>query len=359
MDSVLHATMVRMEDGEETRTAIETSQEVVDIVDALCVDLVTYATLHETTTTTLLTQNEPLCSAEKKAEQDYATPIPNEGCSKAATTTETSSSNPTTTHQPLLVCDLGYGLPNEARPRKEKLLAIARQLVNFLSWQQQQQDITTKSDEGSSSRRTPAHMLIVLGNSDATRKTKNHSENSGTGAIRQALTERMHEVWKQQQQSTNAFPDHVVSFTEESLEVALQVVTGHKTEQRGNSPEASTAVVYLSPDADIALDPAQAPPAVAIVGLLIDRRSIQVNRSVVRAAEVTVPAARWPLESIATLLMHKNEPLNVDCILEGMQQWYWNYSPFAPTTTAFEKAAIQAIQHHQQRHPERPRHKDI
>ncbi|KAL7557661.1 hypothetical protein ACA910_001263 [Epithemia clementina (nom. ined.)] len=37
-----------------------------------------------------------------------------------------------------ILCDMGYGLPKEARARKEKILAISRQIVNFLWWQQEQ-----------------------------------------------------------------------------------------------------------------------------------------------------------------------------------------------------------------------------
>jgi hypothetical protein len=35
----------------------------------------------------------------------------------------------------ILICDCGYGFPREKKPRREKINAIVRQLVNFLEWQ--------------------------------------------------------------------------------------------------------------------------------------------------------------------------------------------------------------------------------
>jgi hypothetical protein len=42
-----------------------------------------------------------------------------------------------------------------------------------------------------------------------------------------------------------------------------------------------------------------------------------------------------------------------------MQQWYWNCQAAeasAVTESCFQRAALQALQHHETRHPERPRH---
>jgi len=241
----------------------------------------------------------------------------------------------------LFVCDLGFGLPNEVRPRKEKLLAISRQIVNFLYWQEQerQNDIHRNT--------AVARILMVVSDGD----------------VQQALLQRMQDVWQQQQHHSSKstmlpFPDDIISFTQNGLEAAI-------AEQSKREDD----TVYLSPDAEATLDPSLPPPATVVVGMLIDRRHIQVNRSVDRARKLSIPAARWPLESIddsPSLKMHKNEPLNIDCVLEGMQQWYWNYYHCQSNTSGtalaaaacFQKAAIQAIRHHQARHPERPRHKD-
>lgn len=281
---------------------------------------------------------------------------------------------------PLLVCDLGYGLPREARPRREKLLAIARQLVHFLHWQQRQLH-TTASRESVPQKRA-ARMLIVLGtstsssssiSSNAKKITKGIATSCNSHnhtSLREALDERMREVWRQLSADLD-FPDDIVAFTDEPLEVVWQefgTAAVALPTQGNDCDEENPSLVYLSPDAERVLDPTKPPPLITIVALLIDRRTIQVNRSVVRAAELSILAARWPLESIPTLILHPNEPLNVDCVLEGMQQWHWNKTTTtttatattaAPTTAAFAQAAIQAIRHHQERHPERPRHKDL
>jgi hypothetical protein len=237
-----------------------------------------------------------------------------------ATPTPTTTSPPTpSARKPLVIlCDFAYGLPKEARPRKEKLLAIAKQMVNFLSWQAEAQQHQNQHPHG----------LQIVGCPDEATET--------------ALTERMHQLWKKASPETS-FPAHL-TFTDKPLEAfAFQDPT--------NPP------VYLSPDADEALDPAQPPPSTVVVGLLIDRR-IQVNRSRDRATTLTLPAARLPLDSVPHV--DRNEPLNVDCILEGMQQWYWNCqaaSGAKVTEDCFQRAALQALQHHETRHPERPRHK--
>ena len=41
---------------------------------------------------------------------------------------------------PLIICDAGYGLPHQARPRKEKISAISKQLYNFITWQMKNHD---------------------------------------------------------------------------------------------------------------------------------------------------------------------------------------------------------------------------
>jgi hypothetical protein len=248
------------------------------------------------------------------------------GCPQERTTTQSSTdeagSSPSSSFT--ILCDLGYGLPKESRPRKEKLLSISKQLVNFLLWQQ--------AEKGS---RSPASIKIVLENCD---------DNATT--IEQSLRGRMEELWNRETDDKDPFPPGSVSFTNQPL---LELVVGKE-------------VTYLSPDATETLDLSQ-PPATVVVGLLIDRR-IQANRSVRRAAGLGVRTARWPLEELP-IELDKNEPLNVDCVLEGMQQWYWNWQEKGPTDDGsedpararFAAAAVQAIRRHQRRHPVRPRHK--
>ena len=196
---------------------------------------------------------------------------------------------------PLLLCDMGYGLPREERPRKERLNAIAKQLVNFLLWQ-------------TSAANAPKATLKVVACPDP-----------------DALSSRLQELW-----SEKSLPSHV-SISEHPLGRFVQ-----------------DTAIYLSPDAPRALDPHRPPPRVIIVGMLIDRR-VQPNRSRQRAEKMELSLARWP----ALVGWDPQEPFNVDCILEGMQQWHWNFSD---GTGGFLEAAQQALCHHQDRHPQRVQH---
>jgi hypothetical protein len=316
-----------------------------------------------------------------------------------------------------ILCDMAYGMPREARPRKEKIRAIARQLVNFLSWQhhQHQQQQQSDHDDGSSlpSQRLLPALVKIVGCPDA--------------SIEQSLKERMLELWVQEVQAaatatstsdatttpvvTTKLPDNL-TFTHQSLESCLATsatrtetgnISGHHQQQ-----EPRDDILYLSPDSNVALDPAnQPPPTMVVVGLLIDRKHIQVDRSIKRAQALSIPAVRWPLEKIVlvqqegaetsqsqsstntsvvapatttnnTITVHASEPLNCDCILEGMQQWYWNYETHQQNTqksghgnsddddqkkaavareACFSDAVLQALQHHVERHPGRPIHK--
>jgi hypothetical protein len=210
------------------------------------------------------------------------------------------------TQPPILICDAGYGLPREARPRKEKILAIANQLANFIKWQ-------------STCDIKPLALVKVVGCNDE--------------ASRSALKERTIEVLG------SILPNHV-KFSCEPLE-----------DHCSNGEEA----VYLSPDAEESLDPAQSPPSVVVVGLIIDRR-IQLNRSKDRALSLRIKAKRWPLEQCFAEIA-SNESLNVDCCLEGMQQWWWNCDKAEHVTReCFIQASAQAIERHAERHPSRILH---
>lgn len=220
----------------------------------------------------------------------------------------------------ILICDAGYGLPRETRPRKEKILAIVRQLVNFIEWQRRQEETNNNI--------TMAEIRVVA---------------CADEGVRQELEERILTLL-----DGTELPAYM-SFSCQSLEDACQDMVDDE-------------VVYLSPDAEESLDPSQMPPRVVVVGLLIDRR-IQPNRSNDRALKLNIVSKRWPLEECFKEIS-ANEPLNVDCIMEGMQQWWWNYKDQAKNAIgnhsdgkeAFIQAALQAINHHAERHPSRPVH---
>jgi hypothetical protein len=267
-----------------------------------------------------------------------------------------------------ILCDMGYGIPNEARPRKEKILAISRQLVNFLKWQLQ---ASTTMAGGCQLKQLSLCVRITVV------ACPNHG-------CQTALLQRMLHLWTSETGQRELPANFSVSMSPLEKWLFQFPTTNSNWNSNCNSDSAgdtdTTVVtvttpggstlsvhdelqppVYLSPDAAVALDPALDPPSLVVVAILIDRR-VQVNRSTQRAMQLSVRTARWPLETVSDVL-HANEPLNVDCILHGMQQWYWNCSNASNSTTPgihparrFQDAAIQALQHHQERHPARPQH---
>jgi hypothetical protein len=176
-------------------------------------------------------------------------------------------------------------------------------------------------------------------------------------------------------------PDHV-TFSTAQLGGEHESTTVRPTNAAFSQED---TVVYLSPDADEALDPSSRPPSTVIVGLLIDRR-VQVDRSKHRAETVNVISRRWPLQGCFSNI-HDREPLNVDCIMEGIQQWWWNCDDINVNKDddedndndnddeddcsdldtdkknelllreAFIQATSQALDHHAERHPSRSLHR--
>jgi hypothetical protein len=200
----------------------------------------------------------------------------------------------------VIYCDAGYGFPSEARPRREKVLAIAKQVVNFLMWQQE----STSMDFAE---------VIIVGCDELNRS---------------ALEERMKQLLK------GDIPLHV-SFSSTKL-------------------DSLDKIVYLSPDADEALDPSLEPPDHVVVGLLIDRRII-ANRSKRQAANLGIQSARFALEEFN---IDRCEPLNVDTVLVGMQQWWWNCEQHeGGRRECFLEAMETSMDQHCTRHPNRPLHK--
>jgi hypothetical protein len=240
-----------------------------------------------------------------------------------------------------ILLDAGYGVPREARPRQEKILAMAKQIANFLKWQMEHH------------QGEPAHVTVV-GCPDKDMKA--------------CLLDRLKQLWQTMG----------IVKTEESLpleeEVALPSNFSFQDDAfLEHSPNECLVAdaVYLSPDAPLALDPCRPPPSKVIIGLLIDRR-VQLNRSLVRSQQLQLPARRWPMEVLGDDdQQHPQEPLNVDTILEALQQWFWNYNNDKASTSKrdyevestnddpFRQASTQAFGNHAHRHPARPKHRPL
>jgi len=196
---------------------------------------------------------------------------------------------------PIIVCDMGYGLPKEARPRKEKILAVSRQLVNYLLLDK-------------------AAKVTVVECPDVN-----------------AIMTRVSDLWKKEAANKTRELTESLEVTDESLTEWLDKHSFVKNECR-----------YLSPDAEKVLSKI---PKVTIVGLIIDRKSIQVNRSLNRANELDIPACSLDLSS--SNLSSMQEPLNVDCVLDALHGW---------RSKDWSTALNEALRRHQERHPKRPQH---
>ena len=238
-----------------------------------------------------------------------------------------------TDDETVILCDAGYGFPIEARPRKEKLLAVAKQIIQFLKWQQQQMN-----------NKVQCLVKVVTNNQ----------------LDQDALRSRMEQLWKTQ--------------NDEELSYMSLPVEFHLNDDIFNDDTFKDAI-YLSPDAPTVLDPADPPPSKVVVGMIIDRRQVQRNRSLQRANSLQRRTARLQLNAWN---VPTHEPLNVDVVMETMQQWWWNHTSTTTSTTttnhdtndtddtdtddtensttAYQNAVEQALQRHVARHPNRPLH---
>jgi hypothetical protein len=306
------------------------------------------------------------------------TPPTDGGDANAATAgdeTLPTSSLDAALHPRRIICDLGYGFPKEERPRRERILAVAKQLVNLLLWQRDEcqrrrhktPDICTSDSPGGNVNSTQCSCarLVLVDCPDE--------------EVRLHLRTRMNELWTttraDERNHELQVPNDPCEFMTELPANFLQFSDEALSSMVESSSTLSQSVVYLSPDSDRVLDAAVPPPDLLVVGMLIDRR-IQPLRSLRRAEHLGAAAARLPLHRVSDVL-DPNEPLNVDCILEGIQRWYWNYdeelaadascssdpatssatSPVKNLRRCFDDAFILALQSHYRRHPERPQHK--
>jgi hypothetical protein len=357
-----------------------------------------------TTTTTTRCDDDDEDDEEEKDQRRKSNNSNNHGHHRITTTTT-------------LVCDLQYGFPNERRPRREKIGALAAQLGNFFDWQEQRTQMMMKmqhhDDDGGCSEEAnrertqnqlllPAAVLLVhlAQDDDAVTEILDRlrqkqqgqllvfafGEEAEKGNIMNGTTtndERLpHPSADRNQQRPQPRPGRI-GRTTKPLKLVVDAMKGR--------------IIYLSPDADTVLsssslffsnddttkdhennktddddfrttttfDNTNNVLSCIIVGGLIDRRHIQTNRSLSRAMELDIPTARWPLPKPVPannpIMVDNNdnndtnnywdphEPLNVDCILQGMQDWLW--------TGDLSTSIANALDAHVQRHPGRPRHK--
>ncbi|KAL7470686.1 hypothetical protein ACHAXS_011076 [Conticribra weissflogii] len=197
---------------------------------------------------------------------------------------------------PIIICDAWYGFPTQKRPRRERICAVGKQLVNFLKWQAE------KNYDGD------VHCRVAL---------------LGKDADLVAVRDRMNEIGGQSKNGNENIGSRDEMEFQPNVDIP-EFINGLRTNNTKNRKEMNSEAIYLSPDAPYTLPASSPPPRNIIVGMLIDRR-ITSNRSLQRAEEIlNIRAARLPLDELRVKELTSEEPLNVDCVMELMQRWWWN-----------------------------------
>lgn len=249
--------------------------------------------------------------------------------------------------QNIILCDGWYGFPTQKRPRKERICAVSRQLVNFLTWR-----FEYKPNFLSDAKPCQVHLI-------------------GKDLDVEAVRDRIHDIVAEQFTNTPDQYDNQIIF-KPNVDVHEAIRQGKKDYQDENFE-----VVYLSPDASDTLPLLSRPPRVVIVGMLIDRR-ITSDRSRKRAEEsLKMRAVKLPLNELNVREMCSEEPLNVDTVMEMMQRWWFNCDKLEDRLlvrdnyrggvkdgvceqeykNCFLDAAAWALKSHRERHPNRTVHK--
>ena len=214
-----------------------------------------------------------------------------------------------------LVLDVGFGWPTQKKPRKERINAVARQLVNYCK--------SGASDDASK--------LLVVGQAPE------------LDPLRLRFTQLMEKA------------------DEPRLLEVVDFEVGDCFEMFGGGGGVGGAG-YLSPDSETTLDVGSAPPPVLIVGALVDR-SVTVGRSKRRASSNNCQSAQLPLELTRLEGLANSEPCNIDTILEICSGWAakWNKEGGKDkgedrNRKCFVDAAVSALLRHEERHPNRTLH---
>lgn len=225
----------------------------------------------------------------KSLQDDHSSPQ-TEGTQPPLPTTQQDS-------LPTIICDAWYGFPTQKRPRRERICAVSKQLDNFFKWQ---------SKKNNTRDRERCQVALL-----------------GKDADLEAVRDRMNELVGQSENGNENEDCRGKMDFQPNVDVPAYVST-LSTINAENNKETNPKTIYLSPDAPYTLSASSAPPHIVIVGMLIDRR-VTSNRSLQRAEELlNIHAARLPLDELNVKDLTSEEPLNVDCVMELMQRWWWN-----------------------------------
>jgi hypothetical protein len=286
----------------------------------------------------------------------------------------------------VIICDAWYGFPAEKRPRKERILAVSKQIYNFLRWRCEFNTLRQGQRKNVSSAEEYSSYIAVIGKVDDVNAIHDRVNNLfGSKDEGQSL----HDVRANPLAKCAYLPgvtlEEIVSGRHHDLFSQAVSDTEEESEVVTHRPQHGykESIVYLSPDADERLDPFQAPPRIVVVGMLVDRK-VQPNRSKLRAQEfndqstnkeggsddknVRMQLRRLPMDNLRVVDLKDDEPLNIDTVMEIMERW-WGYIGERKFKTLdqdqpgdsrpFADAAIRALHSHRKRHPNRTIHGGI
>jgi len=251
----------------------------------------------------------------------------------------------------IIVCDAWYGFPTQKRPRRERILAVSKQIYNFIKWRK---DYVTEKN-----LKCAVSSVLVIG------------KNEDVDAIRERVEElqgKDSDCCDGDDDNCNAPCFYLPGKDLEDLAGELVAV-----EMQGDQSE---VIAYLSPDASEKLSAIEAPPRIVVVGMLVDRK-VQPNRSKIRAEsllkqcadvesstavkEVAIVPFQLPLDALNVSDLSQDECLNIDTVMEMIERWWVNAKFRDGDTDAkrklqFRDAAARALMTHRQRHPNRTIH---
>jgi hypothetical protein len=225
--------------------------------------------------------------------------------------------------------------------RKERILAVSKQIYNFLQWRK---DYLKGKNHVKS---TSISKVYVIGKAEDIR----------------AIQKRIDEL-----DSNHKNDDIDVNKSIEGCKYMPDVLLEDLLNKHEIIHSKVSHACYLSPDADQSLSAAQNPPQVVIVGMLVDRK-VQPNRSKSRAKSVlesqkgltmtdqtVLDCAKLPLDALNVSDLKSDEALNIDTVMEMIQRWWVNCSKEGPSKKAFVDASARSMLTHRNRHPVRTIH---
>lgn len=287
----------------------------------------------------------------------------------------------------VIICDAWYGFPVEKRPRKERILAVSKQIYNFLWWRCEFNALRQGQRKNVSSAGEHSSYIAVIGKVEDVNAIQDRVNNLfGSKDKGQSLRARANPLAKCAY-LPGVTLEEIVSGRHHDLFSQAVSDTEEESEVVTHRPQHAykESIVYLSPDADERLDPFQAPPRIVVVGMLVDRK-VQPNRSKLRAQEfndqstnkeggsgsddknVRMQLRRLPMDNLRVVDLKDDEPLNIDTVMEIMERW-WGYigernfesldQGQLGDSRPFADAAIRALHSHRKRHPNRTIHGGI